>query len=444
MPLSQHEHRPELAAETRSAAPRRPALADRSGLLALQRGAGNAAVLRALQRAGRLSTPAPGHEQHQHGAGCGHQAATARTEQAPVQRSAVHDVLAGSGRPLDAPLREEMEARLGADFADVRIHDDSAARSSAAEVGARAYTSGNHVVIGDGGSDKHTLAHELTHVIQQRRGPVAGTDNGSGLKVSDPSDRYEQEAEANAHRVMAGTGSLQRSEITAETSGNGDGDGDDALPRHGTGIQRAKDTKSSKAAGKKTAQGSSRDQQDGPKQGDHLFNGLGDTILKVVEEIERLEQNSPAAYAAAGQRDAITALVNLAQNAKAQRANHAFESAMAVKGGGSGRAGDDNSKNYGKFAGQMMTAVRELPLLYGWPDMSAAQAVLAVGTKQDLLAIIFDQDAHTRKGKEDGVSKAQLKDWVTQTEDVMWGLYEAYTNLLGNIHRRSLEIFNGE
>ncbi|MEU1115073.1 MULTISPECIES: DUF4157 domain-containing protein [unclassified Streptomyces] len=121
-----------------------------------------------------------------------------------VQRSAVHDVLRAGGRPLDASTRTDMEARLGADFSDVRIHDDNAAKDSAAEVGARAYTSGSHVVIGDGGADRHTLAHELTHVIQQRQGPVAGTDHGDGLKVSDPSDRFEREAEANAHRVLSG------------------------------------------------------------------------------------------------------------------------------------------------------------------------------------------------------------------------------------------------
>ena len=146
-------------------------------LAALQSTAGNAAVVQMLHRAG--------------------QAAPA------VQRSAVHDVLRTPGRPLDDATRADMEARLGADFSDVRIHTDAAARASAAEVGARAYTSGSHVVIGDGGADKHTLAHELTHVIQQRQGPVAGTDNGSGLKVSDPSDRYEREAEANATRVMS-------------------------------------------------------------------------------------------------------------------------------------------------------------------------------------------------------------------------------------------------
>ncbi|OCC08236.1 DUF4157 domain-containing protein [Streptomyces sp. PTY087I2] len=159
-------------------------------LLALQRTTGNAAVLRMLQR-----------DRHRHGPDCGHGQPAAE----PVQRSTVHEVLRAPGRPLDAPLREEMESRLGSDFSDVRLHTDSAARASAAEVGARAYTSGNHVVIGDGGGDKHTLAHELTHVIQQRQGPVAGTDNGSGLSVSDPGDRFEREAEANAVRVMRRT-----------------------------------------------------------------------------------------------------------------------------------------------------------------------------------------------------------------------------------------------
>ncbi|MEU1148088.1 DUF4157 domain-containing protein [Streptomyces sp. NPDC005901] len=136
-------------------------------------------------------------EQHQHGAGCGH-------EQPEVQRSAVHQVLRAPGRPLDEATRADMESRLGADFSDVRIHHDTAARSSAAEVGARAYTSGSHVVVGEGGADRHTLAHELVHVIQQRRGPVAGTDTGTGLKVSDPADRFEREAESTARRALAG------------------------------------------------------------------------------------------------------------------------------------------------------------------------------------------------------------------------------------------------
>ncbi|MFI9004634.1 DUF4157 domain-containing protein [Streptomyces sp. NPDC053541] len=170
-----------------------------SDALDIQRSAGNSALIQLLRQAGHPWAQEP----HQHTAGCGHPH-NARAEQPAVQRSTVHDVLRTSGRPLDDATRTDMEARLGADFSDVRVHDDSAARASAAEVGARAYTSGNHVVLGDGGTDRHTLAHELTHVIQQRSGPVAGTDNGDGLKVSDPSDRFEREAEANARRALSG------------------------------------------------------------------------------------------------------------------------------------------------------------------------------------------------------------------------------------------------
>lgn len=179
-----------------------PGALSASSLLALQRAAGNAAAVRAVQRSEEQT------EGHRHGPGCGH---------GPVQRSTVPDVLSSSGRAMDEPVRNEMESRLGADFSDVRLHTDSAARASAAEIGARAYTSGNHVVLGDGGGDKHTLAHELTHVIQQSQGPVEGTDNGSGLKLSHPSDPSEREAEANATRVMAGP--VPRATEPAEPAG---------------------------------------------------------------------------------------------------------------------------------------------------------------------------------------------------------------------------------
>ncbi|WP_055532515.1 DUF4157 domain-containing protein [Streptomyces graminilatus] len=162
--------------------------------LALQRTIGNAAVARLLEQQ---------RHHHQHDESCGDQAPASVSAPPTVQRSTVSDVLRSPGRALAGPVRTEMEARLGADFGSVRLHDDPAAARSATEIGARAYTSGNHVVIGAGGADKHTLAHELTHVIQQRRGPVAGTDSGGGLRLSDPSDAFERAAEANASRVMS-------------------------------------------------------------------------------------------------------------------------------------------------------------------------------------------------------------------------------------------------
>ncbi|MFE9730391.1 DUF4157 domain-containing protein [Streptomyces sp. NPDC005863] len=193
----------------RAAAPAvpQPAATSAAHMLALQRTIGNAATARLIEEA-----------RHTHGPACGHQ-------QAPVQRSAVHETLRGPGQPMAEPLRSEMESRLGADFSDVRLHTDAAARRSAAGIGARAYTSGNRIVVGEGGTDRHTLAHELTHVIQQRQGPVAGTDHGDGLALSDPADRFEQAAEENAARVMSGP--VPQSAEQAEPA---------ARPAHGPGT----------------------------------------------------------------------------------------------------------------------------------------------------------------------------------------------------------------
>ena len=104
---------------------------------------------------------------------------------------------------------------MGHDFSDVRVHDDSAAAASAQAVNAHAYTVGSNIVFQRDQYDpsstagKTTLAHELTHVVQQRSGPVDGTSAPGGIKVSDPSDRFEREASANADRVMSGPAPVQ-------------------------------------------------------------------------------------------------------------------------------------------------------------------------------------------------------------------------------------------
>ncbi|MFJ8885962.1 DUF4157 domain-containing protein [Streptomyces sp. NPDC102402] len=151
-----------------------------AALRAGQRGAGNAAVTAMIARRARpgpvVEAPDPG----------------------------VHEVLRSAGKPLAAPVRRDMESRFRTDFSAVRLHTGAAAARSAQAIGARAYTSGSHVVIGAGGGDKHTLAHELTHVVQQREGPVSGTATDHGFSVSDPGDRFERAAEANARKVLSG------------------------------------------------------------------------------------------------------------------------------------------------------------------------------------------------------------------------------------------------
>jgi len=89
----------------------------------------------------------------------------------------VEQVLASSGRPLEPALRQDMEARFGQDFSQVRVHTGSEAERSAREVNARAYTVGHNVVFGADQFEPRTnvgrrlIAHELTHVTQQTYSP---------------------------------------------------------------------------------------------------------------------------------------------------------------------------------------------------------------------------------------------------------------------------------
>ena len=78
------------------------------------------------------------------------------------------------GRKMDAQTQSEMESGFGADFSNVRIHNDVKAQEMSQELGAQAFTHGNDIYFNSGKYDpstkegKHLLAHELTHTIQQK------------------------------------------------------------------------------------------------------------------------------------------------------------------------------------------------------------------------------------------------------------------------------------
>ncbi|MET0773453.1 MAG: DUF4157 domain-containing protein [Candidatus Limnocylindrales bacterium] len=168
-------HAPILAA--RAVADRRPAALDPGSIAHLQAIAGNAGVAQLLD------------------------------DEAPDK---VRSVLSRSGEVLEPAVAADMSSRLGADLSDVRIHRDAAASESARSVNANAYTVGSDIVFRSGQYDpsspsgQRTLAHELSHVLQQRAGAVDGTEVGGGLALSHPSDRFEREASSAAEHLMAG------------------------------------------------------------------------------------------------------------------------------------------------------------------------------------------------------------------------------------------------
>ncbi len=191
-------------------ADRRPDVLSHAAMLRLQREAGNGAV----------------------------------SELVEEQRSPVHDVVSSGGSPLEPAVRTDMESRLGHDFGDVKVHTDAAAHDSAKSVGAHAYTVGSNVVFQRDAYDpsshagRTTLAHELTHVVQQRSGPVDGTPSGGGISVSDPGDRFERAAADNATTVMSEPAPVQRQDEAEEEE-----------PVQGMFVQRQGEEEEEEAAG---------------------------------------------------------------------------------------------------------------------------------------------------------------------------------------------------
>jgi hypothetical protein len=144
--------------------------------------------------------------------------ADSRSARAGVPRHAPHEKIlqAGNaavgqllndshgGKPIQREARAKMEQAFGADFSDVRVHDDANAQSKAGALKARAVTRGRDIYLGpkapplDSGAGSKLLAHELAHVVQQDQGSV------SEGKVNEPGDQFEQAADAAASRVVQG------------------------------------------------------------------------------------------------------------------------------------------------------------------------------------------------------------------------------------------------
>ena len=105
------------------------------------------------------------------------------------------------GWPLPRDVQAKMEAALGANFSDVRVH----VGPEASAIGAIAFTWGSDLHFAPGQYNPHTphgqflLGHELAHVVQQRAGRVANPF-GSGVAVVQD---HTLEAEADRLGRMA-------------------------------------------------------------------------------------------------------------------------------------------------------------------------------------------------------------------------------------------------
>jgi hypothetical protein len=85
------------------------------------------------------------------------------------------------GKPLSPSTLSFFEPRFGRDFSDIRVHIGQQADEAARSINAEAFTHGRDVVVRSGAyeperpSGKRLLAHELAHVVQQRKDAATGS-----------------------------------------------------------------------------------------------------------------------------------------------------------------------------------------------------------------------------------------------------------------------------
>jgi len=122
------------------------------------------------------------------------------------------DPLRHEGRALDARARAALERSLSAPFGDVIVHTGAASAAAADRAHAAAFTFGRHVVFGSGTYDpgsirgRMLLAHELAHVVQQRRS--GGLKAAESLPASSlPESRSDRAG--SAHEQAAGLTAAQ-------------------------------------------------------------------------------------------------------------------------------------------------------------------------------------------------------------------------------------------
>jgi hypothetical protein len=91
----------------------------------------------------------------------------------------------GGGSPLDEEFRAKVEPAMGADFSGVKVHTDAEADRLNRSLQAKAFTTGQNIFFRQGtyepGSQQgqELLAHELTHVVQQRK----NLSNTNGIQI---------------------------------------------------------------------------------------------------------------------------------------------------------------------------------------------------------------------------------------------------------------------
>jgi len=109
----------------------------------------------------------------------------------------------GSGSPLPAGAKDQMEGFFGGDLGGVQVHSDGESAALSRELNAQAFTVGPDVFFAEGKYDPTSsegqglLAHELTHVRQQ------GGFGASGVQRAEEEEEVARQEEEDVQRQEA-------------------------------------------------------------------------------------------------------------------------------------------------------------------------------------------------------------------------------------------------
>ena len=263
-----------------------------AAILTLQRAIGNQAVSRALAR-----------EEHVHGADCGHGAvqrrAVADTSDAPAE--ILKAAMASEHRPIENGTLKKAQSFYQNDRLSLgRVHTGPLAQRAVEAFGAKAMTVDTHIFFGAGAEhDTATAFHEFGHLDKNTRGIAeSGTDNGSGVPMTNPNQSSERVAAtdgaAAANGAEVAPSVAQRAVDQGAATGAGPGDAVQRVTvqrmenprRH---RRRSGDEYEADASGSPSSNGSSPERREARRRMEEANFDMGD----IQERLRGIEEARP-------------------------------------------------------------------------------------------------------------------------------------------------------
>jgi hypothetical protein len=182
-------HEPKSEQANGSPAAASPGATPLQQIRGLQSSVGNQNTLQMLRASQHLNG---GHlEAEAEHAATGHPAAPLSKLPADAGKESSSPTGAG-GSKLDAALRKPMEARLGADLSQVKVHTGAGPAEMNQSLNSRAFTYGQDIYFGrseyapETDSGSRLLTHELAHTVQQSSGTKAIQEQPKGGGAAQP------------------------------------------------------------------------------------------------------------------------------------------------------------------------------------------------------------------------------------------------------------------